>query len=239
MAVWVKGIKYGERYAPESEFVSTPGKYEPGEVDEQGYKYLPSSYETQWIDPDLCADTVQLKQKVKVLPDMFVVVGGHLIVRQAFKDLVDELEPDVHQFLPIRILPWKDDPAPEGSFYLFNILGRCECILMHHSDFQRVESRYKKGVFRWAQIGGKPKIVVSLPEIGDRKVWRTILQRHYDIYFSGDFYAAVQRLGLKDFEYYPVETSTEAIDLERDLVDDFDREKYLEGRASNEKGGRS
>jgi hypothetical protein len=61
------------------------------------------------------------------LPDL-LTIGSIAVVSEAFRQVVQSLEPNQHQFVPISILDEVRQPLP-GTYWVMNILARLECIV--------------------------------------------------------------------------------------------------------------
>ncbi len=68
----------------------------------------------------------------RVLPDFFKI-GEKIAVSKRFYDIVDTLEPGVHQFFPVKLLRKKGDEL-SGQYSLFNVTKSLDCIDSDKSD---------------------------------------------------------------------------------------------------------
>jgi hypothetical protein len=74
--------------------------------------------ETQ--DPTRFPAWIKIPDEEKVVQDCYYFDGSWIVVSQRVMDKVEELEPQIHQFFPIRILR-KDGENIGGNYYVFNI----------------------------------------------------------------------------------------------------------------------
>ncbi len=61
------------------------------------------------------------------MPDM-IALGIAAVVSEAFRQIILELEPDKHQFLPIALHDEARRPLP-GTYWMLNVLQRPECVI--------------------------------------------------------------------------------------------------------------
>lgn len=61
------------------------------------------------------------------LPDL-LTVGSIPVVCEAFRQIVLDLEPNQHQFVPIALYDEAKQPLP-GTYWVMNVLQRCDCII--------------------------------------------------------------------------------------------------------------
>lgn len=58
-------------------------------------------------------------QKVSNLKPMFL--AGFWVVEKAVKEIIDEIDPERHQFIPIQLTTWTDRPLEDGKWFLMNV----------------------------------------------------------------------------------------------------------------------
>jgi hypothetical protein len=71
-------------------------------------------------DPSRFPAWIKFNSEEKVVHDCYYFSGNWIMVSQRVMDKVEELEPGIHQFLPIRVLR-KDGENLGGNYYVFNI----------------------------------------------------------------------------------------------------------------------
>ena len=67
----------------------------------------------------------------KRVPDVFPMPGCNA-VSQRFKDLVEEFEPGVHQFMPLKLRFENGEPLPQ-MYYVFNCMVAVDAVLVEPS----------------------------------------------------------------------------------------------------------
>lgn len=93
--------------------------------------------------------TARMTSRHKAVCDIFPFSGGGGCCSQAFKDLIDELEPETHEFFPLA-LQWKNGDPIEDKYYLFSPLLFIDSIIPEKSSIKLVEGRENGPVyFKW------------------------------------------------------------------------------------------
>jgi hypothetical protein len=96
---------------------------------------------------------LQSKSSVKSLADVFGL-GASEVVSERFKEIVDTLEPGVHQFFPVTVLNHLGETWP-GRFYIFRIMTVLSAL---HVD----RSGVKWFKFRSERKPGAPKYFLAI-----------------------------------------------------------------------------
>jgi Immunity protein family (Imm11) len=103
-------------------------------------KFGPISSSVPWIEQYRAAKRIDpeptdLKAIRKVHPDIrhpgmpdLIAIGISAVVSEAFRQLILELEPNKHQFLPIALHDEARRPLP-GTYWMLNALQRPECVI--------------------------------------------------------------------------------------------------------------
>ncbi|MEL6877177.1 MAG: DUF1629 domain-containing protein [Pseudomonadota bacterium] len=120
------------------------------------------------------------KSKTKLPPDYAFGNNEVMLVSSRFRDLVEQFEPGVHQFLPVSVYNAKDATEPFDTFYWFVCCTLIDSLDPEHTtldwkgfydDF--TDCGLRRGL--WSiDLSVKPpqKAVFSLKAIGDRHLWR-------------------------------------------------------------------
>ncbi len=102
------------------------------------------------------------------VPDI-IVTGRGFVFSRRMRDKIEELEPDVHKFFPMRALR-DDDSADYGEFYLIHLTQRPDIIDHERTPYgaKRKELGAKAGsevgfAFHWepTRTGGKGNPIIS------------------------------------------------------------------------------
>jgi uncharacterized protein DUF1629 len=148
------------------------------------------------------------------LPDFGVGPwGGWTIVSSAFVDIVEALEPGVHQFLPIAETADRKGRAIEKRFFMMNILREFNAIDVERSSVAFKEDHYVH------MINGKQETLttrtMSLVEphilvlkrslVAGHHLWHGSADDIYRAFFSKELRDAVQVAGLSPLQYFRAE----------------------------------
>jgi hypothetical protein len=88
--------------------------------------------------------------------------NAHFFVCQTFKDILDELEPDVHQFFPIEVIQAGEKIT---DYYWLNVCNRLDT---YHPEL--TYPRNERGFFKYKE-GEPASVVFSTEAIGDHHAW--------------------------------------------------------------------
>lgn len=117
---------------------------------------------------------MKLRRVYKKLPCMFIC-GAPWMVCDQFRDLVEQLEPNAHQFFPIDILDLKEQTV--GQRFVFNICTRLDALDEGKSEISwrrkgsRLEEKPVNG-FGYASINPLGKLFVRQTVIQGHHFWR-------------------------------------------------------------------
>lgn len=120
------------------------------------------------VDPAFAPSRFRIELPAARLPDMFNLGIGGPCVTDLVRDKVEELEPGVHQFLPVEITA-KGGECPEKRFWLLHICNRVDAIDPDRSVL-RVD---EKGRFHWDRLpaGVQPRMVLRKEVIAGKCLW--------------------------------------------------------------------
>lgn len=122
------------------------------------------------------------------------------IVSQRFRDVVESLEPEKHQFEPLQVL-WADGSLA-GNYFWFFALQRLDSMDREHTThkFQTVEWMKK-----WRPINGG-KWVANLDQVGRYCIWIDPHTRVGWPWVSGSFKQAMVKAGITGLRFDETET---------------------------------
>jgi hypothetical protein len=84
------------------------------------------------LSQDEVPETLKLLKDYKSVPDIFVTRSGALIVSQHMRSFINDLDPDQHQFFPVRITDSTDDT----SRFIINVYVKQDSIIDEQSNVQ-------------------------------------------------------------------------------------------------------
>ncbi|KJZ20378.1 imm11 family protein [Loktanella sp. S4079] len=136
------------------------------------------------------------------LLDVETFDGANLLVSQAFKDLLEELEPDVHQFWPMEIYI-KGEMV--GLRYWFIACHRIAALSKEHCS----PKLDKYGYWEASKFGHteNDRVVFSRDSIGDRHAW--VDKMYGDRLFSDEFGDRLKKLNLTGVELSKIEEASD------------------------------
>ncbi|WP_305098250.1 imm11 family protein [Croceibacterium aestuarii] len=149
----------------------------------------------------------------KKLCDVFPMPGLNAVSAK-FKSIVEEFEPDTHQFFPIS-LNAKDGTPYEEEYFIFNACQRFDAILPDQSKSLHWSEK-KAGEWKGMPFlnGTASDLVLSRPAIGDHHLWvsRLILGGH--VFFSDPLKARMEKEKVR----YVLYDKAEEVDRDLDLI---------------------
>ncbi|MEP3276179.1 MAG: DUF1629 domain-containing protein [Stappiaceae bacterium] len=150
------------------------------------------------VDPDAAPKTAQVLSAHKKLFDI-VPANYRLLVTRPFIEKVEELEPGVHQFLPIEVR-MKSGELAERDYWILNICNRTNAIDPDNSVLSNTGDTYfTHGI----GPGATPKLVFNKARIDSMCMW---IDQHYSMgeFFSDELMQFIESEKLKDLEKWKV-----------------------------------
>jgi hypothetical protein len=141
--------------------------------------------------------------------------GGGGLVSESFVNIVERLEPDRHQFLPIPETVDKIGRNIEKQYFLMNILQQINAVdverssvsfrEMHHSPM--IEGKKLEFTSRTMQFLKPYTLVLKRPLITGHHLWHGTNNDIFHVFFSRELYDAVHAANLSPLEYLQAEES--------------------------------
>ncbi|MXN65822.1 hypothetical protein GR183_12985 [Stappia sp. GBMRC 2046] len=156
------------------------------------------------IDPNIVPRRAFIQTKAKRLMD-FVSLRFRYGVTEPFRQKVEELEPGIHQFIPVEIFTRDGEPV-EKTYYLMNVCHRVDAI-----DEEKSIVTWKEGAGNEAR---RKCIMWGLPEGYTKETWHKnyrlvfkkeliegmcmwIDRRYSGMFFSDELFEFVEKTKLK------------------------------------------
>jgi hypothetical protein len=156
-----------------------------------------------WIDPDLMPKSAR-QTRDKRLHDVIPMPGMNA-VNQRFKDLVEEFEPGIHQFIPLELHDRKGVPI-EDQYYVFNCMVSMDALLVRESGLHwQVDEPSGQPIIR---INTRKPMVLSKPAIGSHHLWMGLyLHPHTrdDVFCSNAFQKELKARKIRYLDQKPCE----------------------------------
>lgn len=152
---------------PRADLVEGRRDFIPEDPTPDGGAFIYDPASGRRVKPESVARVIRRYTKRKLLDYENQFVGS---VSARFRDLIEEIEPGVHQFLPLRVIG-KDDELLEDR-WTWIICNRLDSV-----DRERSTGELDRRVYG-ARKGVPFRLVFSLEAIGRAKFWR---DKHYSI----------------------------------------------------------
>ena len=136
------------------------------------------------------------------MPD-FAAILGYQVVSDAFRALIEEFEPGVHQYIPVDVYKTRDGEERWGTWYWLNICNRIDSTdhdAMREAGWYQTEIAGTKQRAQWdfnweAARWQEPPITFSRNRIGDRALWVDPYLNPKNFYACDKFAGAVKERG--------------------------------------------
>ena len=161
------------------------------------------------IKPDHMPTMLYPTKKVTKFPDYFTSAGPGLVVSEKFKSVVESLEPDRHQFFPIKIMS-KSKKNHLADMFIMIICNRVDTVHAEKTNYcfvknmlwkRRSENRDDPNRMKWK---GKDRLVLDSDKIGGHHLW---IDKHlFDSPFiSNELKAALEAANMHHVTFAEVE----------------------------------
>lgn len=118
--------------------------------------------------------TTAIQTDKKNICDVFTI-ENIVVVSKKFRSIIEEFEPDVHQFFPI-FLKENDGTSYDEEYFIFNICQSFCAILVDQSDVHPWSTvQYGPTTGMPYLTGSDDGLVLSRPKIAGRHVWKNWL----------------------------------------------------------------
>ncbi len=152
--------------------------FEPGDL-----------YAGRAVKQDNVSTRVEWSSKKHPPYDVFMV-RGLILVSDAFKDIIERLEPNVHQFFPVEVL-YKDG-SHARQMYFFNICNRLDTM-----DRERATANLDR--IMWDPASGD--FVFSKSLIGNHHIWKDKFI-HPGKFLSDTVKSEIEKIGLTGITFH-------------------------------------
>ncbi|CTQ51842.1 hypothetical protein LP7551_00358 [Roseibium album] len=136
----------------------------------------------------------------KTLPDFFLLSGKYA-VSDRMKDVLEKLEPGVHQYIPV-ILQKKSGEPFEGEFFVLHPCSAVDAIVPEQSDVSFHTTPAGRITMRFKKV--RPKLTVQKEKIKDRHFWTGDESFNRNFFSSNAFFDEAQKAKLKGFDFIPM-----------------------------------
>lgn len=199
MAYQFKTSFFKPRYLPKVEWIDKP-KRTPEEFRRltDSLPYNPMDFPNRY-NPYLNGTKAKVKSKHKELPDIFPGPGP-FNCSPRFKDLVEELEPGIHEFINFEILMQNGEPV-EGGYFHFNVLQVLDAIIPEKSTIEYGMSALGKETWIITEPTVSEKFTFDQSVINGKHLWWDTKMGIRQVYCSDTFQNEFQNRGMKFLEF--------------------------------------
>lgn len=151
------------------------------------------------LRPEEAPQHLMLNRPARSLRDVFQTENGAMVASQRLRDLVEELDPGCHQFLPIII----DNCSDGGTWFIFNVHAGQDSIVDEESDVeQRFEStgRELMSIPAFGYESLPARVTFRRSAMSSLNLWRERRYKGY-LFCSDEFERQVGRRELKFFKF--------------------------------------
>jgi hypothetical protein len=147
------------------------------------------------LSPDQVPPRVVISGKVSKCA-WFVMAfgGGTWIVSERFKDIVEGLEPGIHNWLPTDLVLANGDPTPE-PYYFFQVGQTLDSVIFERSSFNSIETVTGEHAVFFPKLNHL--MTLEKQKVAGKHVWKEKFVGHIDFFFSNDLVGILKKLGLK------------------------------------------
>ncbi len=146
-------------------------------------------YEVYHYDPADIPTEAVVRSSHKIIPD-FVPISGIMSVCPEVREVIEEMEPGVHEFFPVHIRPktpskvlLRRDKRPlAGPYYMLNVQTAIDAVCIERSDVDI--HPVKSGLPFVSRRGMRGKIVLYGDKISGHHLWRGRMQLTQFRFFS-------------------------------------------------------
>jgi len=124
------------------------------------------------------------------------VYAGFWNVKREVRRIIEDIDPDLHQFVPLNVTDWRDNPFDAGCWFLLNVHVHQSSIIDAETDSE-VISGYEETREKMILKPFSPTIVADSKNLSpDINLWR---EERYprELFISDELYARLERIGVK------------------------------------------
>ena len=170
-----------------------------------GEGYLPFYH---WVGSEKVTDLSNIPTSARQtrkgkLTDAFWVANAGL-VSPRFKDLIEEIEPDTHQFFPVALKDIDGTPYPD-QYFIWHVTQQVACVMFKESD------NWPIGSVKYGPTVGQPiyschdtGLVISKSAFSHRKIFTTGAVCGGELIIPDDMVRKIKKQGIKFLRMHPV-----------------------------------
>lgn len=141
------------------------------------------------------------------VPDILGMSGGPFWMSQKVRDILEELEPGVLEFIPLQLKSKDDVPiqgkTEHGTYYLIFHPPMLDCLVVEETDFMDGRGYEGYGV-KYASIkttSTEAQCTLNAAVIAGHHFWRAAKPLHYTYFCSDEFYKRIKQEKIEGLDF--------------------------------------
>jgi len=207
MAWVIRSLSMNPKYCPSFKLLNSDGTPRVFVLPELRHRhaYLISNFSGQRLTestiPPLSSIATRaiIDGRTKVLPDIFS--AGGMCVSQALRDVIEALEPGVHQFIDIELMRTKKEPY-EGKYYILRICQILNSVIFEKSNL-RIERLPNGREYITSGLNKDNFMTLKKEVVAGKHLWREEILKEY-FYMSDELHDIFVRRKFKGIDKYGI-----------------------------------
>ncbi|WP_299472556.1 DUF1629 domain-containing protein [uncultured Roseibium sp.] len=143
---------------------------------------------------------MKIKSAHKAIPDFFLLPGKYAVSSSA-RDILEDLEPGKHQFIPV-VLCRKNGELFEGDHFVLHVCSAVDAIVPEQSEVYAITTASGRQSLRLAKV--RPSLAVQKNKLKDRHFWTGNKSFNINFFCSDEFFKRAKSAKLKGFDFTPI-----------------------------------
>lgn len=190
-----------------------PGIRFPGEDSRFFFDHAPKDeFDIVRYDPTIVPRRAEMISSHKTIAD-FVPIHGRMTVAPEVRDLIEELEPGVHQFIPVEIVRGRgkkpiyriDGRILDHPYYLFNVQIQVDPVWIERSEVQVHSFPGRPDYVYMKRLPTRGKIVLHRDMVAGHHAWSGRYQLRGNLFFSDTLVHEIQKRRFRKLEMMHLE----------------------------------
>ena len=204
----VEPLGFG-RYFPNGDFVGWREKLKKCPHLDEHYRgstvaFKFTSAEEPLMDCEI-PEEFRMEKSCKDLADMIIINSGLLAITEPLKNIIEALEPGVHQFFPLKMTMPRGKVYPEPYFGMIILRKLDSFVPEKSSDFHTFTSYTGEKYYHFDETKKSiSRLALSGEKIKGTHLWREKYVQTPNIFMSDELRNAIKEAGLTIFRHHPV-----------------------------------
>lgn len=157
-----------------------------------------------WLDGLMMPDRLVIDKRRKTIPDGFNSNSSILVCSARVRDIIEPLDPGVHQFFPLEV-NWRNGDPVGGEWYSFNVYARQDSVVLEESTLRKAGGPATKNLpaqpIRYYMKYHEKDVTLDEARLGALNLWRE-LRVEKSLLCSDTLHDALKSEGLRFFRSY-------------------------------------